>query len=284
MGVAKGQAIARTAETPTLLLNAPLTGQRLGYPDLNGLDLLELWAFVHPARFLVPTPKGLAEALDLPQPGQEGDIPTLLQMAARALLGGGGLHEYDASNASALLGYWVRTSRTGHGYATEIGQHLVAADLRVLVQALADFGGDGKIAQINHTLTQAAGTIRGLHFQQAPHDEAKFVSCLSGAVFDVAVDLRPDSPTYLQWHGEVLSADNGRSMMIPGGFAHGFQTLTEDCELIYLHDKPYAPEAEGGLNPLDPRLAIDWPLPVSQMSPRDKALPLMPNRIAAARR
>ncbi|OAH46097.1 helicase [Sphingobium yanoikuyae] len=86
MGVAKGQAIARTAETPTLLLNAPLTGQRLGYPDLNGLDLLELWAFVHPARFLVPTPKGLAEALDLPQPAQEGDIPALLQMAARALL------------------------------------------------------------------------------------------------------------------------------------------------------------------------------------------------------
>ncbi len=151
-------------------------------------------------------------------------------------------------------------------------------------EALADFGGDGKIAQINHTLTQAAGTIRGLHFQQAPHDEAKFVSCLSGAVFDVAVDLRPDSATYLQWHGEVLSADNGRSMMIPGGFAHGFQTLTEDCELIYLHDKPYAPEAEGGLNPLDPGLAIAWPLPVSQMSPRDQALPLLPNRIVAARR
>ncbi|MNL63810.1 dTDP-4-dehydrorhamnose 3,5-epimerase [compost metagenome] len=100
----------------------------------------------------------------------------------------------------------------------------------------------------------------------------------------MAVDLRPDSATYLQWHGEVLSADNGRSMMIPGGFAHGFQTLTEDCELIYLHDKPYAPEAEGGLNPLDPGLAIGWPLPVSQMSPRDQALPLLPNRIVAARR
>ena len=82
----KGQAIARAAETPTLLLNAPLTGQRLGYPDLNGLDLLELWAFVHPARFLVPTPKGLAEALDLVRPVGEGDIPALLQAATAALL------------------------------------------------------------------------------------------------------------------------------------------------------------------------------------------------------
>ncbi|HEV7306875.1 dTDP-4-dehydrorhamnose 3,5-epimerase family protein [Ensifer sp.] len=141
--------------------------------------------------------------------------------------------------------------------------------------ALADFGTGGTIAQINHTLTQAAGTIRGLHFQRPPHDEAKFVSCLSGAVFDVAVDLRPGSPTYLHWHGEVLSAHNGRSMMIPGGFAHGFQTLEDDCELIYLHDKPYAPDAEGGLNPLDPGLAIAWPLPIAQMSERDQALPVL---------
>ena len=86
MGLAKGQAIARAAETPVLLLNAPLTGQRLGYPELNGLDLLELWAFLHPARFLVPTPKGLAAALGLPAPPQEGDIPALLQQAATLLL------------------------------------------------------------------------------------------------------------------------------------------------------------------------------------------------------
>ncbi|OCP23024.1 MULTISPECIES: dTDP-4-dehydrorhamnose 3,5-epimerase [unclassified Ensifer] len=142
-------------------------------------------------------------------------------------------------------------------------------------EELADFGANGTIAQINHTMTRMKGTIRGMHFQRAPHDEAKFVSCLAGSVFDVAVDLRPGSPTYLQWHGEVLSADNGRSMMIPGGFAHGFQTLTEGCELIYLHDKPYTPEAEGGLNALDPKLAIDWPLPVAQMSARDEAFPLL---------
>ena len=85
-GLAKGQAIARAAETPVLLLNAPLTGQRLGYPELNGLDLLELWAFLHPARFLVPTPKGLAQALGLPVPAAESDIPALLQQAATVML------------------------------------------------------------------------------------------------------------------------------------------------------------------------------------------------------
>ena len=139
---------------------------------------------------------------------------------------------------------------------------------------LADFG-IGSIAQINHTMTQAKGTIRGMHYQNAPHDEAKFVSCLAGAVFDVAVDMRPGSPTYLKWHGEVLSAENARSMMIPPGFAHGFQTLTENCELIYLHDKSYAPDAEDGVNPLDPKLGIAWPLPASQISVRDSQLKMM---------
>ncbi|MBW9112609.1 dTDP-4-dehydrorhamnose 3,5-epimerase [Rhizobium cauense] len=141
-------------------------------------------------------------------------------------------------------------------------------------EELSDFG-IGRIAQINHTMTQAKGAIRGMHFQSAPHDEAKFVSCLSGAVFDVAVDLRPGSPTYLQWHGEVLSAENARSMMIPPGFAHGFQTLMENCELIYLHDKPYAPGSEDGVNALDPAIAIAWPLPVEQMSERDRNLPML---------
>jgi len=141
-------------------------------------------------------------------------------------------------------------------------------------EELSDFG-TGRIAQINHTMTQAKGTIRGMHFQRAPHDEAKFVSCVAGVVFDVAVDLRPQSSTYLVWHGEVLSAENARSMMIPPGFAHGFQTLTENCELIYLHDKPYAPGAEGGVNALDPRIAIAWPLPVAQISERDRNFPML---------
>lgn len=138
---------------------------------------------------------------------------------------------------------------------------------------LALFGDHGSIAQINQTLTRIPGTVRGMHFQRAPHAETKLVSCIRGAVFDVAVDLRPGSPTFLNWHGAELSADNGRALLIPAGFAHGFQSLVADCELLYLHDVPYAPGAEGGVNALDPALAIAWPLPVALMSERDRALP-----------
>ncbi len=142
-------------------------------------------------------------------------------------------------------------------------------------EEFASAGCGFSIAQINHTLTRQKGAIRGMHFQRAPHEEIKFVSCIAGTIFDVAVDMRPGSPTYLQWHGEVLSAENARSLLIPAGFAHGFQTLTEDCQLIYLHDKPYAPGSEGGLNALDPRLAIAWPLEAAQMSKRDSEFPML---------
>jgi dTDP-4-dehydrorhamnose 3,5-epimerase len=131
------------------------------------------------------------------------------------------------------------------------------------------------IVQINHTLTRAAGSIRGMHFQRPPFAEDKFVSVMRGEVLDVAVDLRRGSPTFLHWHGERLSADNRRSLFIPKGFAHGFQTLTPDCELVYLHTQRYEPSAEGGLNPFDPRLAIDWPLPVADMSARDREHPMI---------
>lgn len=131
--------------------------------------------------------------------------------------------------------------------------------------------GQRRIMQINHTLTAKAGTVRGLHFQHPPHAEMKLVTCLRGEVFDVAVDLRQDSPTFLHWHAERLSADNHRTLAIPEGFAHGFQTLTEDCELLYLHTAAYQPDAEDGLNALDPRLAIDWPRPISERSARDQA-------------
>lgn len=140
-------------------------------------------------------------------------------------------------------------------------------------EELALFGTNGGIAQINQTLTRVSGTVRGLHFQRPPHAETKLVSCIRGEVFDVAVDLRPGSMTYGKWHGAVLSADNGQALLIPAGFAHGFQTLQPDCELLYLHDVPYAPGAEGGVNALDSTLAIAWPLPVSQMSDRDRSLP-----------
>lgn len=131
------------------------------------------------------------------------------------------------------------------------------------------------IAQINHTLTAQRGTVRGLHFQHPPHAETKFISCLRGEVFDVAVDIRDHSPTFLHWHAERLSAGNHRTLVIPEGFAHGFQTLTDDCEMLYFHTARYHPEAEAGLRADDPRLGIRWPLPVTGLSPRDAGHPLL---------
>ena len=139
-------------------------------------------------------------------------------------------------------------------------------------EELADLLEGRRIVQINHTLTQSAGTVRGLHFQRPPHAETKFVSCLRGEVFDVALDLRQDSSTFLKWHGEILSAANHRTLLIPEGFAHGFQTLTPDCEMLYLHTAAYHPEAEDGVDGLDANLKIDWPLPVSERSLRDQNL------------
>ncbi len=126
------------------------------------------------------------------------------------------------------------------------------------------------IAQINYTLTCKKGAVRGLHFQHPPYAEAKVVSCLKGDIFDVAVDLRRGSPTFLKWHGEILSAENHRSLLIPEGFAHGFQALTDDCELVYLHSASFQPEAEDTLNVGDPKLAIVWPLVMGEISERDR--------------
>jgi len=131
------------------------------------------------------------------------------------------------------------------------------------------------IAQINHTLTARRGTVRGLHFQYPPHAETKVVSCLRGAVFDVAVDLRQGSPTFLRWHAEILSAENHKTLVIPEGFAHGFQTLTDDCELLYFHTAAWQPSAEGALNAQDPGIDIHWPEAVTELSPRDAAHPLV---------
>lgn len=131
------------------------------------------------------------------------------------------------------------------------------------------------IAQINHTLTAKRGTVRGMHFQHPPHAETKFISCLRGEVFDVAVDLRRGSPTFLRWHAELLSADNHKTLVIPEGFAHGFQTLTKDCEMLYLHTTAYRAEAEGGMNARDPRLGIQWPLSIAEQSARDSIHPLV---------
>lgn len=133
------------------------------------------------------------------------------------------------------------------------------------------------VSQINHTLTRRKGSVRGMHFQRHPDAEDKFVSCLRGEIMDVAVDLRPGSSTFLKWHAEVLSASNRRSLMIPKGFAHGFQTLCEDCELLYLHSAPYVAASEGALNAVDPALGIAWPLPITERSERDSRHPFLPD-------
>jgi dTDP-4-dehydrorhamnose 3,5-epimerase len=127
------------------------------------------------------------------------------------------------------------------------------------------------ISQINQTQTKKIGVVRGLHYQLPPFAETKLISCIRGEVFDVAVDLRKDSPTYLKWHAEILSEKNMKSFLIPEGFAHGFQTLTTDCELIYFHTAPYNKAYEQGLNSADQKIGIAWPLEISEMSERDRA-------------
>ena len=143
------------------------------------------------------------------------------------------------------------------------------------VEELAVAGWKTPIAQINHTLTKKQGTVRGMHYQRPPHAEMKLVTCLHGAVWDVAVDLRVGSPTFLQWHAEELSETNHRALLIPEGFAHGFQALRDDCELIYLHTMAYHKEAEAGLNPQDPMLSIGWPLAIAELSDRDARHPFL---------
>ena len=134
-------------------------------------------------------------------------------------------------------------------------------------------GHDKKWVQFNHSFTKNKGTVRGMHYQLPPHREIKMVRCVAGAVFDVIVDVRKDSETFLQWFGTELSAANKKMLYIPEGFAHGFQCVTDDCELIYLHSEFYVPNDEGGIRYNDPKVAINWPLPVHTLSPRDAGHP-----------
>lgn len=142
-------------------------------------------------------------------------------------------------------------------------------------EELAAAHADRPIIQINHSLTRTVGAIRGLHFQRAPRAEAKWVRCLKGSVWDVAVDLRHGSSTFLRWQAIELSALKMNAIFIPEGCAHGFQVLEPDSELLYLHTASYAPEHEGAVRWNDPRLSITWPLPVVDMSERDRDHPLL---------
>lgn len=130
-------------------------------------------------------------------------------------------------------------------------------------------------AQCNMSLTAKCGTIRGLHFQRRPSAELKLVRCTRGAVFDVMVDLRMGSATYGKWYGTKLSQKNRGMVLIPEGFAHGFQSLTNDVEMLYFHSKPYCVKDEGGLRWDDNDLDIQWPLNVTEISLRDRAFPYL---------
>ena len=129
-----------------------------------------------------------------------------------------------------------------------------------------------------HSLSRNAvrGTLRGMHFQHAPHAEDKLVACVRGAVFDVCLDLRPDSPTFRRWLGFELSETNGRQFYIPKGCAHGFQTLTDNAEVMYRISEVYAPQAASGVRHDDPAFGIAWPLPVAAMAQKDRDWPVVP--------
>ena len=140
--------------------------------------------------------------------------------------------------------------------------------------AFAEHGFATALEQVNVAFNDRAGTLRGLHFQLPPHEDAKLVRCIRGSLWDVAVDLRPESSTYRRWFGLELSADNRRALYIPEGCAHGYQTLVDDTEAMYLHSAPYAPGSEGGARFDDPAFAIEWP-PADRLilSEKDRAWP-----------
>jgi dTDP-4-dehydrorhamnose 3,5-epimerase len=150
------------------------------------------------------------------------------------------------------------------------------------VAEFAERGLETTFVQHSMSLSKRRHTLRGLHFQTAPHVEAKLVSCISGTVFDVVVDIRPASPTWLQWQSFELSEENRRQLYIPKGFAHGFQTLTNDAVVNYLISEFHAAEAASGLRFDDPMLAIDWPAAPAAISDRDRRWPLLPPASVAA--
>lgn len=126
------------------------------------------------------------------------------------------------------------------------------------------------VAQINHSFNKTAGCVRGIHFQWPPYNEMKLIRCIKGEVYDVAVDLRKGSPTYLKYYGVNLSEVEHNYLLLPNGIGHAYQSLTDASELIYMVSEYYSPKADAGINPLDPAVGIRWPLPISEISDKDK--------------
>jgi dTDP-4-dehydrorhamnose 3,5-epimerase len=139
----------------------------------------------------------------------------------------------------------------------------------------AAYGLGPELRQCSVSYNARTGTLRGMHYQSAPHEEHKLVRCTAGAIFDVIVDIRPASPTYRRWFGAELTAANRRSLFIPPGFAHGFMSLTDDAEVYYMISVAHAPKFSRGLRWNDPAFAIEWPLPPAVMSERDAGYPLL---------
>ena len=134
-----------------------------------------------------------------------------------------------------------------------------------------------KVVQINRSMTANKETVRGLHFQYQQLKEKKIVSCTKGKIFDVAVDIRKGSPTFLSWHGEILSEDNHKTLLVPEGFAHGYQIIDDYSEVMYISTASYNHKKESGLNPKDPTLAITWPELITELSLKDKQCPFIKN-------
>ncbi|MEL7585542.1 MAG: dTDP-4-dehydrorhamnose 3,5-epimerase [Prolixibacteraceae bacterium] len=138
---------------------------------------------------------------------------------------------------------------------------------------MEEHGLNGNVVQSNTSLSATKGTLRGMHYQKHPYQETKLIRCTKGAIYDVIVDLRKDSPTFLQWIGVELTADNYTMLYVPENFAHGFITLTDNSEVTYLVTAYYTPGAEAGLRYNDPRLAINWPAEVTSISEKDSNHP-----------
>jgi dTDP-4-dehydrorhamnose 3,5-epimerase len=170
--------------------------------------------------------------------------------------------------ALPLAGMWLARQKP-------IGDHRGFFSRFYCTQEFSAIGMTMPLSQINHSMSRLHGTVRGLHFQHPPHEETKVVTCLRGRIFDVAVDIRRGSPTFLQWFGIELSEVLHASLVIPPGFAHGYQTLTDQAEILYLVTPAYSATAEDGLNPFDPAIGIQWPEPVTDLSERDRLRPLV---------
>ncbi len=142
-----------------------------------------------------------------------------------------------------------------------------------------DAGIELTFVQDNHSKS-VKGTLRGLHFQKGSKAQDKLIRCIAGEIFDVAVDIRKDSPTFGKWFGLHLSAENKKQLLVPKGFAHGFQTMQENCEMLYLHTDSYSPEDEAGLRYDEPRVGIQWPYEVADISDKDNNIPLLTSEFA----